>query len=76
MAADFIAVDLPGSSADVAVAYTRPAYYYASLGQLEVKVLVAGEDRARRLGFPNSCPTNLSSATAAVQVRGLLRQAA
>ena len=75
MAADFIAVDLLGISADVAVAYTRPAYY-ASLGQLEVKVLVAGEDRARRLGFPNSCPTNLSSATAAVQVRGLLRQAA
>ena len=53
MAADFIAVDLPGSSADVAVAYTRPAYYYASLGQLEVKVLVAGEDRPRRLDFPN-----------------------
>ena len=52
MAADFIAVDLLGISADVAVAYTRPAYY-ASLGQLEVKVLVAGEDRPRRLDFPN-----------------------
>ena len=76
MAADPIAVDLPGISAEVAVAYTLPCYYNAPFGKLEVKVSVVGEGRSRRFGITNKRLKNLRNVTAAVRVlRGLLKQA-